>query len=71
MMAAKVEDIKVLEKVVDIAKRELNPVEYARFLALIMPKKGNTVMQLREFRDKETYEEIIERLKKKGVTITP
>jgi hypothetical protein len=71
MMAAKAEDIKILEKVVDIAKRELNPVEYARFLALIMPKKGDTVKQLRELRDKETYEEIIERLKKKGVTITP
>lgn len=70
-MAAKAEDIKILEKVVDIAKRELNPVEYARFLALIMPKKGDTVKQLRELRDKETYEEIIERLKKKGVTITP
>jgi|Deesub1362A_J573_1020465.scaffolds.fasta_scaffold00005_77 hypothetical protein len=70
-MAAKAEDIKVLEKVVDIAKKELNPVEYARFLALIMPKKGDTVKQLRELRDKETYEEIIERLKKKGVTITP
>lgn len=70
-MAAKAEDVKVLEKIVDIAKRELDPVEYARFLALITPKKGDTVKQLRELRDKETYEEIVERLKKKGVTITP
>jgi hypothetical protein len=70
-MAAKAEDVKVLEKIVDIAKKELNPVEYARFLALITPKKGDTVKQLRELRDKETYEEIVERLKNRGVTITP
>lgn len=69
-MVAKVEDVKVLEKIVYIAKKELNPVEYARFLALITPKKGDTVKQLRELRDKETYEEIVERLKKRGVTIT-
>ncbi len=70
-MVAKAEDVKVLEKIVDIAKKELNPVEYARFLALITPKKGDTVKQLRELRDKETYGEIVERLKKRGVTITP
>lgn len=70
-MAAKAEDVKVLEKIVGIAKKELNPVEYARFLALITPKKGDTTKQLRELRDKETYEEIVERLKKRGVTITP
>lgn len=70
-MAVKAEDVKVLEKIVDIAKKELNPVEYARFLALITPKKGDTVKQLRELRDKETYEEIVERLKKRGITIIP
>ena len=69
-MAAKAGDVKVLEKVVDIAKRELNPVEYARFLALITPKRGDAVKQLRELRDKETYEEIVDRLKRKGVVIT-
>ncbi len=70
-MAVKAEDIKVLEKIVDIAKKELNPVEYARFLALITPKKGDTVKELRGLRDRETYEEIVGRLKKKGVIITP
>lgn len=70
-MATKTEDIKLLEKIVNIAKKELNPVEYARFLALITPKKGDTVKQLRELRDRETYEEIVERLKKRGVVIAP
>lgn len=70
-MAVKAEDIKVLEKIADIAKKELNPVEYARFLALITPKKGDTVKELRGLRDRETYEEIAGRLKKKGVIITP
>ncbi len=65
------EDIQVLEKVLALAKRELNPVVFARFLALIVPKAGDTTKQLRELRDKETYEEIVERLKKRGVTITP
>ncbi len=70
-MAVEAEDIKVLEKIVGIAKRELNPVEYARFLALITPKKGDTVKQLRKLRDRETYEEIVARLKKRGVSIAP
>ncbi|MEE9594235.1 MAG: hypothetical protein V3V92_02435 [Candidatus Hydrothermarchaeales archaeon] len=70
-MVAKAEDVKVLEKIIDIAKRELSTVEYARFLAMITPKKGDTVTELRELRDRETYEEIVERLKKRGVTITP
>ncbi len=70
-MAAKAEDVKVLGKIVDIAKRELNPVEYARFLALITPKGGDTVKELREIRDKETYVAIVERLKKRGVTVAP
>ncbi|MFQ5800645.1 MAG: hypothetical protein ACE5HH_02855 [Candidatus Hydrothermarchaeales archaeon] len=71
MMAAKAEDVKVLQKIVDIARKELNPVEYARFLALIMPKKGDIAKQLRELRDRETYEDIVKRLKERGVSITP
>ncbi|MDI6654941.1 MAG: hypothetical protein ABH874_05250 [Methanobacteriota archaeon] len=70
-MVAKAEDVKVLGKIVDIARKELDPVEYARFLALITPKRGDTVKQLRELRDKETFEEIVERLKKRGVVIAP
>jgi len=70
-MVARTEDIKVLEKIIGIAKRELDPVEYARFLALITPKMGDTVKELRELRDRETYKEIVERLKKRGVIITP
>ncbi|NOZ59959.1 MAG: hypothetical protein GXO66_10375 [Euryarchaeota archaeon] len=55
----------------EMAKRELDPAEYARFLALITPKRGDTVKELRKLRDKETYEEIVKRLKKRGVIITP
>jgi hypothetical protein len=44
--------------------------EYARFLAVITPKAGDSVKELRKFRDKETHEEILERLKKRGAKIT-
>jgi len=70
-MATKSEDLKVLEKVVYMAKRELDPVEYARFLELITPKTGDSTKELREIRDVESYEEIIERLKKVNVQILP
>ena len=70
-MATKSEDVKVLEKVVSMAKRELDPVEYARFLELITPKIGDSTKELREIRDVESYEEIIERLKKVNVRILP
>jgi hypothetical protein len=70
-MAVQTEDIKVLEKVVNLARNELNPVEYARFLAMITPKSGDSVKQLRELRDKEKYVDIINRLKKRGVMVTP
>ncbi|MFQ5820734.1 MAG: hypothetical protein ACE5I5_12150 [Candidatus Heimdallarchaeota archaeon] len=70
-MPSQAEDVKVLEKIVGIAKKELDPVEYARFLALILPKQGDTVKQLRDLRDRETYKEIVERLKKRGVNIRP
>lgn len=70
-MIAKAEDIKVLEKIVTIAKKELDPVEYARFLALITPKVGDSTKQLRSLRDRESYIEIVERLKKRGVQILP
>lgn len=70
-MSIQAEDARILEKIVGIAKKELDPVEYARFLAMIFPKQGDTVKQLRELRDKETYEEIVKRLKKRGVTLNP
>jgi hypothetical protein len=46
-MATKSEDVKVLEKVVSMAKRELDPVEYARFVTLITPKTGDSTKELR------------------------
>ena len=59
-MSSRAEDVRILEKIVGIAKKELDPVEYARFLALLLPKQGDTVTQLRALRDQETYEEIVE-----------
>ncbi len=70
-MATNTENLKVLEKVASMAKRELDPVEYARFLELITPKTGNSTKELREIRDVESYEEIIERLKKVKVRVLP
>jgi len=70
-MATQSEDVKILEKVVSMAKRELDPVEYARFLTLITPKTGDSTNELREIRDVESYDEILERLKKVKVQILP
>ncbi len=70
-MATKSEDVKVIEKVISMAKRELDPVEYARFLMLITPKTGDSTKELREVRDVESYEEIVKRLKKENVEILP
>ncbi|MEE8167530.1 MAG: hypothetical protein V3T58_01490 [Candidatus Hydrothermarchaeales archaeon] len=46
-------------------------MEYARFLVLVTPKKGDTVKELRKLSDRETNDEIVEMLRKRGVTITP
>ena len=64
-------EAEVVRKVLNIAERELNIEEYARFLATLTPKVGDSVKELREYRDKATYEEILERLRRKGAKITP
>jgi len=61
----------VVRKVLNIAERELTLEEYARFLAVITPKVGDPVKELREYRDKATYEEILERLRRRGARIIP
>ena len=58
-MATQSEDVKILEKVVSMAKRELDPVEYARFLTLITPKTGDSTKELREIRDVKSYDVIL------------
>lgn len=70
-MVVKAEEIKILEKVFDLAKKELNPVEYAKFLAIVTPKIGDSVKEIRKFRDTVSEEEFMEMLKKKGAKITP
>ena len=64
-------DVKVVEKVLDLAKKELSLEEYARFLAFIGPKAGDTVKEMRSFRDQVGAEEFIKRLQKRGVKINP
>lgn len=62
-------DVKVVEKVLDIAKRELSLEEYARFLAFIGPKVGDAVKEIRRFRESVSTEDFIKRLQKRGVKI--
>ena len=64
-------EAEVVKKVLNIAERELSLEEYARFLAAITPKVGDSVKELREYRDKATYEEILERLRRRGARIIP
>jgi len=64
-------EAEVVRKVLNIAERELTLEEYARFLAVITPKVGDSVKELREYRDKATYEEILERLRRRGARIIP
>ncbi|MEE8402333.1 MAG: hypothetical protein V3R93_01125 [Candidatus Hydrothermarchaeaceae archaeon] len=69
-MAAEV-DMKVVEKVLDMAKKELSLEEYARFLAFIGPKVGDATKEIRQFRDTISEEEFLKRLRKRGVRVTP
>jgi hypothetical protein len=59
-------EAEVVRKVLNIAERELNLEEYARFLAAITPKVGDSVKELRELRDAETEEGFLARMKRRG-----
>jgi hypothetical protein len=60
-----------MKKVLEIARKELTLEEYARFVAAIAPKVGDSVKELREYRNKATYGEILKRLKKRGAKVVP
>ena len=64
-------EAEVVEEVLRIVEKELTIEEYARFLAAITPKVGDSVEELRQYREKATYEEILERLRRKGAKIMP
>jgi len=70
-MAAKAEDVKIMEKALKVTKKELSPMEYARFLAIITPKVGDSVREIRKFRDTITEEEFLVMLRRKGAEIIP
>lgn len=59
----------VVKKALEVLKEKLSVEEYARFLVAITPKVGDSVKELREFRDSETEEEFLKRMKKKGAKI--
>ncbi len=59
----------VFKKALDIFKKRLSVEEYAMFLAAITPKVGDSVRELREFRDHETEEEFLKRMRKRGAKI--
>ena len=64
-------EAEVVKKVLNIAERELNFEEYARFLAAITPKIRDSVKELREFRDTETEEEFLTKMKRRGASVAP
>lgn len=61
----------VVRKALKILRGELSLEEYARFLAAITPKVGDSVKELREFRDTETEREFLERMRKRGAKVIP
>ncbi|MBL7118253.1 MAG: hypothetical protein ISS94_05675 [Candidatus Syntrophoarchaeum sp.] len=62
---------KVVKKALGILGKELTIEEYAKFLAVITLKIGNSVKELREFRDAETEEEFLTRMKRRGADVVP
>lgn len=64
-------EAEVIRKVLTIAEKELTLEDYARFLAILTPKVGDSVTELREYRDKATYDEILKRLKRRGAKVVP
>ncbi|MBU2560624.1 hypothetical protein KKA03_06995 [archaeon] len=65
-MEAKAVEREVVKKALGVLKEKLSVEEYARFLAAITPKVGDSVKELREFRDTETEQKFIKRMKKRG-----
>ncbi|MCW3130059.1 MAG: hypothetical protein N2V75_08200 [Methanophagales archaeon] len=57
-----------IEEIKEDKKKEA--VKTLLYLAVITPRVGDSVKELRQFRDKTTHEEILERLKKRGMKIT-
>ena len=66
-----IKEKEVVKKALSILGKELTGEEYARFLAAITPKIGDSVKELREFRDAETEEKFLTRMKRRGVDVVP
>ncbi|GFO97973.1 uncharacterized protein ig2599ANME_2184 [groundwater metagenome] len=62
--AAAIETPKVMEKVLNILKRELSAEEYLIYLQAITPRIGDTTAQLRDITKKMSLEDVIRRAKK-------
>ena len=66
-----IKENEVVKKALGILGKELTVEEYARFLAAITPKIGNSVKEIREFRDTETEDEFLARMKRRGADVVP
>ena len=66
-----IKENEVVKKALGILGKELTVEEYARFLAAITPKIGNSVKEIREFRDTETEDEFLARMKRRGAEVVP
>ncbi len=62
--AAATETSKVMEKVFNILKRELNPEEYLIYLQAITPRTGDATAKLRDNTKKIRLEDVVRRAKK-------
>jgi len=62
--AAAAETPKVMEKVFNILKRELNAEEYLLYLQAITPKTGDATAKLRDHTKKIRLEDVVRRAKK-------
>ena len=66
-----IKENEVVTKALGILGKNLTVERYARFLAAITPKVGDSVKELREFRDAETEEELLTRMKRRGANVVP
>lgn len=66
-MAVEPDKIRIFEKAIDILKKELSPLEYVKFLKIVIPKVGGTAKEIRALRNAESEADFLKRMKKKGI----
>lgn len=75
MSEAALNDEEIVKKAFGLLEKEMNLVEYTRFLQLITPGNGNLTKELAEKRKKlgvdAAYEKFLKRIKKGVATTSP